>query len=95
MKKLLTILSAITLSISISAEEVSEVKILEGECVLIKEDKLSEYLPKESVEEFLSQPFLEEIIHQNKVYKLEELKQTKRKRKKTYKVCLEKINKLK
>ena len=81
MKKLLLI-SSLVFAVNANA-----VNIELGDCVLIKEDKLSLYLDKDKVEEFLSQPYNEEVIDKGVKYTIELQNKSQNKRKKMYKVC--------
>ena len=61
-----------------------------GDCVLIKENKLKNYLPEEKVNDFLSQPFNVHIVDDGKLYVIELQNSNKKKRYKQYKVCVSK-----
>jgi hypothetical protein len=66
-----------------------------NDCVLIKENKLSLYLDKDKVEDFLSQPYNEELIDNDMLYTIELQNNSSNKRKKIYKVCAIKKIKIK
>lgn len=84
MKKIAIIILAMS---SITAKaEVLTLNI--GDCVLIKENKLKNYLPEEKVKDFLSQPFNEGIYIDGKIYEMELQNQRKNQRNKQYKVCV-------
>jgi len=84
MKKILIIMLAM-LSFGLHAEKF---ELSAGDCVLIKENKLKDYLPTEDAERFLSQPFNVTLLSGTKTYTLELQNENKQKRHKLYKVCV-------
>lgn len=77
-------------SILLSANIFADSEIIEnGECVLIKESHLSDYLPKEEVENFLENRFIDTIETENVVYSIEQVNRSVNRRIKTFKVCAE------
>jgi hypothetical protein len=87
MKKIIILLMA-TLTLGLQAEKL-ELDV--GDCVLIKGNKLKNYLPKDKVEDFLSQPFNVDVVHEGKKYNMELQNANKKKRYKLYKVCVTKV----
>ena len=82
-KKML-IVSSLLFSLNAFAD--SEI-IENGECVLIKENRLSDYLPKEEVDNFLKNRFIDTIETESIIYSIEEVSRNLNRRVKTFKVC--------
>jgi hypothetical protein len=76
-------LVAIILSSNTFAEEI----IKDENCVLIKENRLLDYLPKEEVNYFLENKSIDTIEAENVIYTIKQAQSSVSKRIKTYKVC--------
>ncbi len=89
MKKNNLLLLSIMLITSFSVLSETNNIIKNEQCVLIKEIKLTDYLPEEDVNNFLENRFIDKIETQNINYSIQEVNRKVNRRIKTYKVCAE------
>ena len=89
MNKIKILLLSTTLLASFSVLSETTNIIENGQCVLIKENKLTDYLPEEDVNNFLENRFIDKIETQNINYSIQEVNRKVNRRIKTYKVCAE------
>lgn len=89
MKKIKILFTLSTLIFSVSLLSETNNIIEDEQCVLIKENKLIDYLPENEVNNFLENRFIDKIETETVVYSIEEINRRINKRIKTYKVCAE------
>tara|TARA_Y100000588_G_scaffold176632_1_gene190639 strand:- start:5611 stop:5892 length:282 start_codon:yes stop_codon:yes gene_type:complete len=89
MNKIKILLLSTTLLASFSVLSETTNIIENGQCVLIKENKLTDYLPEEDVNNFLENRFIDKIETKNINYSIQEVNRNVNRRVKTYKVCAE------
>lgn len=89
MNKIKILLLSTTLLTSFSVLSETTNIIENGQCVLIKENKLTDYLPEEEVNNFLENRFIDKIETKNINYSIQEVNRNVNRRVKTYKVCAE------
>lgn len=87
--KVLLLSSIFVSSFSVLSETTTDNIIENGQCVLIKENKLTDYLPENEVNNFLENRFIDKIETDNIIYSIQEVNRSVNRRVGTYKVCAE------
>lgn len=88
--KILLLSTLFVSSFSVLSEtKFEDVSIIENDqCVLIKENKLTNYLPESQVDNFLENIFIDKIETDDIIYSIQKVNRSVNRRISTYKVCV-------
>lgn len=88
--KMLLLSTLFVSSFSVLSEtKFEDVNIIENDqCVLIKENKLTNYLPESQVDNFLENIFIDKIETDDIIYSIQKVNRSVNRRINTYKVCV-------